>query len=148
MTGPASESRAGAGLPPLPDYAPKLFTVADLAVLPSELPSGPVLYELHHGRLVTMPPPGDLRCAVELKLGGALLYQGEYRGLGKARGGEVGIILGRNPDHVVGADAAFIANSSLPIRRSPEGYLETIPDLVAEVRSKNDSRPAMERRAA
>jgi Uma2 family endonuclease len=43
---------------------PKLFTIADLDLLPSELPSGPVRYELHHGRLITMPPPGDIHGAV------------------------------------------------------------------------------------
>ncbi len=124
---------------PLPDYVPKLFTATNLAVLPSELPSGAVRYELHHGRLITMPLPGDSHGAVENKFAGAFLYQGEYRGLGKARCGEVTIILARNPDHVYGADAVFIANRSLPIRRSSEGYLETIPDLVVEVRSKNDT---------
>jgi Uma2 family endonuclease len=39
----------------------------------------------------------------------------------------------------VGADAAFICNDRLPLRRSPQGYLETVPDLFVEVRSKNDS---------
>ena len=136
---------ASAGNPPA-EYQPKLFTVADLAVLPSELPSGPVRYELYHGRLMTMPPPGDLHGAVENKFAGAFLYQGEYRGLGKARCGEVTVILARNPDHVFGADAVFIANRSLPIRRSSEGYLETIPDLVVEVRSKNDTQPAIQRK--
>ena len=52
----------------------------------------------------------------------------------------------RNPDRLVGADAVFIANSSLPIRESSEGYLETIPDLVVEVRSKNDTLPAVQRK--
>lgn len=33
----------------------RLLTVADLAVLPSDLPSGTVLYELDNGRLVIMP---------------------------------------------------------------------------------------------
>jgi Uma2 family endonuclease len=130
------------------EYAPRLFTVADLALLPSDLPSGPVCYELHHGRLMTMPPPGDIHGAVENKFAGAFLYQGEYRGLGKARCGEVSIILARNPDHVFGADAVFIANASLPVRRSPEGYLETMPELVVEVRSKNDTGLALERKAA
>jgi hypothetical protein len=35
----------------------------------------------------------------------------------------------------------------LPIRRTPEGYLETIPELVVEVRSKNDTLAALEHRA-
>jgi len=138
----------GPDVPPFRgDYVPKLFTIADLERLPSELPSGPVHYELHHGRLITMPPPGDIHGAVENKLAGAFLYQGEFAGHGKARCGEVFVILARNPDHVVGADAVFISNNRLPIRRSAEGYLETIPDLIVEVRSKNDSLPAMERKA-
>jgi Uma2 family endonuclease len=33
----------------------------------------------------------------------------------------------------------FAAAKSLPIRTSPEGYWETIPELVVEVRYKNDS---------
>jgi Uma2 family endonuclease len=128
-------------------YEPKLLTAADLAALPSELPSGTVLYELHHGVLVTMPPPGDIHGAVELNLGYHLRGQGELRGHGKARCGDVGVVLERNPDHVLGPDALFITNARLPIRRSPEGYLETIPELIVEVRSKNDTLAALERKA-
>jgi Uma2 family endonuclease len=128
------------------EYAPKLFTIADVAELPSELPSGAVLYELDNGRLITMPPPGYVHGNVEGNLIAALKNQGEYRGLGKACSGDVGIILWRNPDRLVGADAVFIANPSLPIRLSSEGYLETIPDLAVEVRSKNDTQPAVQRK--
>ena len=41
----------------------------------------------------------------------------------------------------INLDAAFILTASLPAVRSPEGYLETIPELVVEVRSKNDTNP-------
>jgi len=128
-------------------YEPKLLTAADLAALPSALPSGTVLYELHHGVLVTLPPPGDIHGAVESNLATELKFQGERQGHGKARSGGVGIVLARNPDCVYGADAVFITNARLPIRRSPEGYLETIPELVVEVRSKNDTLAALERKA-
>jgi Uma2 family endonuclease len=134
-------------VPPWPeDYVPRLLTAADLAAMPAELPSGSVRYELHHGRLITMPPPGDQHAAIGLKVGAALLYLGEYKGHGAARG-EVGVVLGRNPDHVYGADAAFISNRRLPLRVSPEGYLETIPDLVVEVRSKNETLASLARKA-
>ena len=43
--------------------------------------------------------------------------------------------------------AVFISNARLPIRRTPEGYLETIPELIVEVRSKNDTLAALERKA-
>jgi Uma2 family endonuclease len=124
------------------------LTVADLAAFPSELPSGPVLYELDNGRLIIMPPPGDTHGAVESNLTTGLKIQGEWRGLGKVRCGEVGVILWRDPDRVVGADAVFISSTSLPLRLSSEGYLETIPDLALEVRSKNDTQPEIDRKVA
>lgn len=107
--------------------------------MPTSLPSGDVRYELNDGELVTMPPPGDEHA---VRQAGVIyhLYAAQLQGLGEVRG-EVGIVLRRNPDRVVGADAAFILTASLPVRRSPEGYLETIPELVVEVRSPNDSGP-------
>ena len=129
--------------PPAPKPTPaaprvRLLTVADLAALPTSLPSGDVRYELDDGRLIIMPPPGDIHARRQAKIITYLDTQGEEKGHGEVRG-EVGIILRRNPDRVPGADAAFILSESLPVRRSKEGYLETIPELVVEVRSKNDS---------
>ncbi len=37
-----------------------LFTAADVAALPRGLPSGDVNYELDNGKLIVMPPPGNL----------------------------------------------------------------------------------------
>jgi Uma2 family endonuclease len=93
-----------------------------------------------------MPPPGDIHGAVQGNFLFDLKGQGEKRGLGKSRG-EVGVILWRNPDRVVGPEALFVANSSLPLRLSREGYLETIPDLVVEVRSKNNTQPEIDHKA-
>src|SRR6516165_10546077 len=90
-----------------PANGDRLFTVADIAVLPSDLPSGAVRWELDNGRLVSMPPPGDIHAAADSNMIAALKVQGEWRGLGKPRT-EVGIILWRNPDRLVGPDAAFI----------------------------------------
>lgn len=118
----------------------RLLTAADLAVLPTDLPSGGVRYELLDGVLVIMPPPGDMHARRQAKIIQFLGSGAEDKGLGEVRG-EVGIILRRNPDRVVGADAAFILTRSLPARVSEEGYLETIPEIVVEVRSKNDSVP-------
>ena len=52
-------------------------------------------------------------------------------------------MLERKPDHLVGAHAAFITSQSLPQRETPEGYLETIPELIVEIRSKNDTAKAI-----
>jgi Uma2 family endonuclease len=116
----------------------RLLTAADLAALPEELPSGTVQYELDNGRLVIMPPPGEEHGGIQLNIGAEFKFQLVRRGEGRAWT-EVGIILRRNPDRVVGADVAFVPKSSLPTRISKEGYLETIPSLIVEIRSKNDS---------
>ena len=125
----------------------RLLTVADLAAFPDQLPSGPVKYELADGRLVTlMAPPGGDHGRMQLRVGIILFTHAEKLGLGEAFG-EVGVILRRNPDSVRAPDAAFVLKRSLPVRMSPEGYLETIPELVVEVRSKNDSLPELRAKA-
>ena len=86
-----------------------------------------------------MPPSGDVHGAIVATISATLKVQGANAGHGKARSGDVGVLLARNPDHLFGADAVFIANRRLPLKLSPEGYLETLPDLVVEVRSKNDT---------
>jgi len=51
-----------------------------------------------------------------------LTVQGEKKGHGKSYT-EVGIVLARRPDHIVGADAAFVTKSSLPAREAADAYL-------------------------
>lgn len=92
-----------------------------------------------------MAPPGDIRAARQARFVAFLFNQGELPGHGQARG-EVGLLLRRNPDHLVGPDAAFIATASCPPRLSPEGYLLTIPELVVEVRSKNDTQAEIDQK--
>src|SRR5262245_24289558 len=117
---------------PFSSAGQRLLTAADVAALPDDLPSGKVKYELYEGRLVIMPLPGAEHSDGQLRISSYLFTLGELRGYGKAFS-EVGIVLGRKPDSVVGPDAAFVTKASLPIRKSPEGYLETIPELVVEV---------------
>jgi len=123
-------------------HTPRLLTAADLAALPTSLPTGDVKYELNDGELVVMAPPGADHGRTQFQVGTLLLSVAEKLGLGEAFA-EVGIVLRRNPDRIVGADAAFILNASLPVRHSPEGYLETIPELIIEIRSKNDTMPEL-----
>jgi len=125
----------------------RLFTAADLAAMPTRLPSGDVSFELHHGRLVAVSPPGAIHGNLQSRIATALTTQGEMKGHGKAYT-EVAVVLARSPDHVVGADAAFISKRSLPARQTSEGYLETIPELVVEIRSKNDTTSEIKERVA
>jgi len=115
------------------------LTAADLAALPTDLPSGPARYELREGELRIMAPPGDEHGAVELTISSLLWTYGQQQGHGRGGCGDVGILLQRDPDTVVGADAVFLTRNQLPPHRTREGYLETIPALVVEVRSKNDT---------
>jgi Uma2 family endonuclease len=134
-----------ATLPP-PTLIPngvRLLTAADVAVLPRSLPSGDVGYELHDGRLVVMAPPGAGHGRRQARFSRYLVTEGEERGHGEAYA-EVGVLLRRNPDHLIGPDAAFVTAAQLPVKLSPEGYLLTIPELIVEVRSKNDTQPEID----
>lgn len=124
----------------------RVFTAADLAALPEDLPSGRVYYELEMGKLAIMSPPGESHGYVQSNIGFFLKLQGQHQGLGRAYT-ETGVVISRNPDTVYSADVAFIGNDRLPVRQSKEGYLETIPDLVVEIRSKNDTMVELSRKA-
>jgi Uma2 family endonuclease len=125
---------------------PRLLTVADLAAMPSELPSGPVKYELDDGRLVLITPPGWSHGSLQATIVHFLKVQGQMKGHGKALG-ELTVVLRRKPDRIVAPDAAFVTKRSLPVRTSREDYVETIPELVVEVRSKNDRRSELRAKA-
>ncbi len=122
---------------PADQSGPRLLTIADVAIMPTQLPSGPVDYELNNGRLLLMSPTGRQHGQVQAAVAAALYVQGQQCGHGEAFV-ETGVVLWRKPDRMVGPDVSFVVAGSLPVRESPEGYLETIPELVVEVRSKND----------
>jgi Uma2 family endonuclease len=132
---------------PLLEATEHRMTVADLAAMPTDLPSGPVEYELDDGRIVQMSPPGNQHGRIQAVIARELGIQGELAGHGIAYG-EVGVILWRNPDRVVGIDNGFVKNASLPVIVSPEGYLERPPDLMVEIRSKNDKRAYIDRKVS
>ncbi len=123
----------------------RLFTIADVEALPTSLPSGDVDYELHEGRIIVVSPPGRRHGSVQARVS-AFLLKAEEAGLGEAFA-EVGIVLGRDPDSLVGADAAFVSRDRFPIRESREGYLETIPDIAVEVRSRDNTIAELKRKA-
>ena len=85
-----------------------------------------------------MSPPAARHGNLQAYFSGELLLQGQKKGHGKVYT-EAGIVLARKPDHVLGPDVAFVSSGSLPAQISSEGFLETIPELVVEIRSKNDA---------
>ena len=127
----------------LPPPSGSTLTAADVARLPRTLATTDVDYELHDGRLVVMAPPGFIHALRQNRFCFVLRQHGELPRHGVAVA-EVGVLLRRNPDHLLGTDAAFLTTAQLPPRLSPEGYLLTIPQLIVEVRSKNDTQPEID----
>jgi Uma2 family endonuclease len=123
----------------------RILTIADVECLPTSLPTGEVDYELDNGRLVIVSPPGRKHGSVQTRVA-TFLGLAEEAGLGEAFT-EIGIVLWRDPDRLVGADNAFVGRDRCPVRETREGYLETIPDLVVEIRSKDDTLSELNRKA-
>ncbi len=92
-----------------------------------------------------MAPAGDIHSSSQTQLILEIGLQGQRQGHGLTRT-EPGVVLRRNPDRFVVPDVAFITNASLPLQLTSEGYLLTIPELVVEVRSPNDTQPEIDRK--
>ena len=94
--------------------------------------------ELVEGRIVTMPPPGRMHGYV---CGNTFFLLQQFVGgrhLGRVLTNDTGVITGRGPDTVRGADVAYYSYERLPREALAEGYGPEVPELVVEVRSKWD----------
>jgi Uma2 family endonuclease len=102
------------------------------------LPSFEGRRELVRGEVREMPPPGGLHGYATGNLHASLHSFVRERGLGFVLT-EVGFLIERDPDTVLGPDCAFIRKDrlSLPF---PETYLRMAPDLAVETLSPNDRR--------
>jgi len=96
-------------------------------------------YDLIEGDLIRMSPGGFRhgRLAAELvfQLRGFLARHPE---LGVVVGAETGFRLARDPDTVLGPDAAVVRRDRLPPAAQQTGFLELAPDLVVEIVSPSD----------
>ncbi len=124
----------------------RLFTVAEVAMLPERLGNSDVKYELYRGELVIMAPPGGEHARRQHMIG-RVLQRAEDLGLGVAYS-EVGVILHLDPDTLYGPDAAFVLKASLPVKYTREGYIDTLPEIIVEVKSKNDTDPKFRSKCA
>lgn len=93
--------------------------------------------ELVDGRAIPTAPTGFLHGDIESELSLRLRSYAKETGHGRVAGGEVGIVIRRNPDTVRAADVLFVSHERLG--RSPaSGYLEVAPELVVEILSPDD----------
>lgn len=111
-----------------------LFTAEEFAALPSE----GLRLELVRGEISAMPPAFDDHGEIIVLLTLAVGSYVREHDLGRMYGAETGFLLARNPDTVRAPDFAFIAHDRLPPPRPKPGWVEVMPDLVAEVVSSGD----------
>lgn len=110
-----------------------LVTAEEFFWLPDGKPA-----ELVGGKVVRMPPAGGQHGAVAATLTLRVGNFVERRRTGKIFAAETGFIIRRNPDTVRAPDVAYIAQERLPVQLPP-GFMDLVPDLVAEVVSPSDS---------
>jgi Uma2 family endonuclease len=130
----------------VPDRGP--MTVDDLLALPQD----EWMYELVEGRLVRMPASGGEASRLAARLVIALGSFVETHGLGAVTGadGEYNLTQpGDAKETGLAPDLAFVREERVPPRGTPEHRRawRLAPDLVVEVASPNQHRPAMAAKA-
>ena len=121
----------------------RLFTVEDLEAMAED-----ERFELIQGELVPLSPIGRPHGTLLFNVGSPLFAHVEENRLGNVYGGEIGVILHRDPDTVLAPDIAFVRGEPIPLENEEEGYIPFAPDLVIEIASPSDSRPALRRNVA
>jgi len=96
-------------------------------------------YDLLEGDLIRVSPAGfrhgRLAAEIARRLGNFLA---QHPHLGVVVGAETGFRLTRDPDTVLGPDAAVVRTDRLPRPEAQVGFLELAPDLAVEIVSPTD----------
>src|SRR5258708_30080654 len=96
-------------------------------------------YDLLTGDLIRVSPAGfrhgRLAAEIARRLGNFLA---QHPHLGVVVGAETGFRLTRDPDTVLGPDAAVVRTDRLPRPEAQVGFLELAPDLAVEIVSPTD----------
>src|SRR6266851_921931 len=96
-------------------------------------------YDLLSGDLIRVSPAGfrhgRLAAEIARRLGNFLA---DHPTFGVVVGAETGFRLSRDPDTVLGPDAAIVRRDRLPAGQAQLGFLELAPDLAVEIVSPSD----------
>ena len=111
-----------------------LFTAEELLCLPAD---GRRL-ELVKGRVYEMPPADERQTGVAVRIGTALDAHVNGNDLGAALPMGTRFVLGRDPDTVRAADAAFVGRDRIPENGVHQGCFPMAPDLAVEVVAPQD----------
>jgi len=106
-------------------------------------------FELHEGRLIRMPGPGDDHAKISANFYDTVHAYLRSHNLGRLKGTSCYVLkLPNNVDDLLCPDLSYVTPqraSSMPQRGS---YRVGAPDLVIEIASPNDYRPQMQNKAA
>ena len=95
-------------------------------------------FELLHGELHPMTPPGAHHGDIAARLAARLVVHTQQHDLGRVFV-ETGFLLHRDPDHVRGPDVAFVAKQRILSDGLPREYWQGAPDLCFEVVSPGET---------
>jgi Uma2 family endonuclease len=101
------------------------------------------LWEVIDGELVEVTGTGGEHAVVTFAI---MLRLGNFvtpRRLGTILLPDSSIVLAENPLVLRSPDTGFIRADRLPLDQIPRGYIRVVPNLIVDVRSPGDSRPAM-----
>ncbi len=113
---------------------PQLLTAEEYAHLPDD----GRLTELVSGRIVETNWPFTSHGYFLVRLSMMLGQFVEQHGLGRVVGGDAGLVTHRDPDTVRVPGLAYYSYQRMPRGPVPDGYWPASPELVIEIRSKND----------
>jgi Uma2 family endonuclease len=104
--------------------------------------------ELVKGEIVRTSPGGQEHSRVVTNATWLLCTWARSSGAGQVLTGEAGVLVGRRPDTVRGADVVYVSYKRLPrgIRRS--SFLTEPPELIVEVLGMKDTWEEMEEKVA
>ena len=118
----------------------RLITADELLVMPPYGENGKQCrFELIRGELKVMSLTKPLHGVICARLAAALINFVEVNDLGMAFGAETGFVVERDPDSVLGADAAFVSHARLATVENLEKFFPFAPDLAVEVLSPGNT---------
>ena len=118
----------------------RLITADELLVMPHRDEHGnDCRLELIRGELKVMSPSKPLHGIICARIAAKLGRSVEEHDLGEVVGAETGFIVERNPDTVLGVDAAFISHERLSTIEDLDKFAPFAPDLAVEVMSPSNT---------
>ena len=127
----------------------RLITADELLVMPHRDEHGnDCRLELIRGELKVMSPSKLLHGIICARVATALSNFVRANDLGMVSGAETGFVVERDPDSVLGADAAFVSHGRLATIENFDKFCPFAPDLAVEVMSPSNTAREMEEKVA